>query len=91
MNTRIHQKDKPSPIAFDTDYHRIVNGSKVAFNRSGEVKKGVLKEVTKNEWKVRRDGVDDKKWWGLDFEAIIEDKDGNTSKIKNPNSFIIIT
>jgi len=85
-----HQVAQPGPIVNDSRGIRIEPGLKVAFNRSGDIVLGTIITVKKNVWKDSRQGVGNQKWWTHHFEMHIKGEDGNTSKIKNANSFIII-
>lgn len=75
----------PPKITEDSRGTKIEEGKKVAFNCSGDVVIGVIKEIVKNQWKKSRES-----WLSLQFETTIEREDGHISKIKNPNSFVII-
>ena len=89
MNT--HQSEfKPNPIIRDSRGVLFEPNMRIAYNRSGDVVIGKIKEVIRNEWVVARQGVEPKKWWSLKFEMIVEGEDGLISKIKNPSSFVII-
>ena len=75
---------QPEPIKRDSRGTEIAEGLRVAFNRSGDVAIGKIVRVVKNSWKCST-------WrWHLTFEIHIEGEDGRISKVKNPNSFIII-
>jgi hypothetical protein len=76
---------KPEKITRDHRGTLIENGLHVAYNRSGSVDIGVILSIPKNEWKERGYGG-----WLLNFEMQIQAEDGHISKIKNPNSFVII-
>jgi len=77
------------PAKIDRDHRGtlIVNGLRVAFNRSGDVVLGTIKEYKRCDWYVPKGSP----WrWCLKFEIHIEDENGHVSKVKNPNSFVII-
>lgn len=90
ITRNLHQEETPEPIMHDSYGHRIIPGSYIAFNRSGNVVLGNIVELKRSEWKRVRPGVDNKSWWRLKFELIVKDYFGNESIIKNPNSFVII-
>lgn len=79
-------KIQPLPISRDSRGVEFFIGARIAFNRSGDIKIGFIKEIKKNIWK--RSYGDD--YWRLDFEMIIENEDGKLSTIKNPNSFVLV-
>jgi hypothetical protein len=76
----------PEPITLDHRGTTICEGLRVAFNRSGDVLIGKIIKVKKNEWTYSESG----KRWRLLYEMHIEAEDGNISKVKNVNSFVII-
>jgi hypothetical protein len=76
---------KPEKITRDHRGTLIEDGLRVAYNRSGDVDLGVIVSIVKNEWKPRSYGG-----WMLNFEIHIQAEDGHVSKVKNPNSFVII-
>ena len=78
------QKETPEPILYDSRGIPIEEELKVAYNYSGSVVMGTIKELKRNEWLKSEWG------WTLKFELIIENEEGFVSRIKNPNSFIII-
>lgn len=83
--------DQPEPITEDRHGKKIIEGAVVAYNRSGEVELGTILNFH-SDWKVGRPGIEGKQWWNLKFEMEIKNhKDKNISKVKNPNSFIIIS
>jgi hypothetical protein len=75
----------PPKITEDSRGTKIEEGERVAFNCSGDVVIGKIQKIIKNKWKKTRDT-----WVSLEFEIEIEREDGHVSKIKNPNSFVII-
>lgn len=77
----------PAKIERDHRGTLIAEGLRVAFNRSGDVVLGTIKEYKRCDWYVPKGSP----WrWCLKFEIHIEDENGHVSKIKNPNSFVII-
>jgi len=76
----------PEPAVVDRDSRGVLieEGLKVAYNQSGNVVLGVIKELKNNEWSATKNG------WRLKFILIIENEDGKLSKVKNPNSFVVI-
>ena len=89
MEISCHQKNKPKPILTDSYGKLIKPRLKVAFNKSGDVKIGVIIELIQSDWKIVRFGVSPKMWWYCLFKLSIE-SEGKLSIIKNPNSFVII-
>ena len=77
---------EPEPIREDSRGNIIAPGSRVAFNRSGSVIIGKVLEVTKNKWSW----IPSRFTWHLNYEIQIEAEDGLISKVKNPNSFVVI-
>lgn len=74
----------PDPIKLDRYGRDIVPGARVAYNLSGDVAMGTVVGITRNAWKW-------KEWnWFLDFEIHIQNDNGNMSRVKNPNAFVII-
>lgn len=90
MNRSEYCISKPQSIIRDRRGILFEPNMRVAYNRSGDVVIGTIKEITKNVWNVSRQGIEPKKWWNLRFEMIVEGEDGLISKIKNPNSFVVI-
>lgn len=80
------QNEAPAIITRDHRGVEICEGLRVAFNRSGYTLIGKIIEVKKNKWRY----IESRKLWELIFEIEIESEDGDVSKIKNPNSFVII-
>ena len=76
----------PSPGIVERDSRGtlISPGLRAAYNLSGDVVVGTIVEVKKNKWNSK--GND----WRLEFEIHIMGENGKLSKIKNPNSFVII-
>ena len=81
---------KPNPIIRDSRDTLIEEGLKVAYNQSGDVVLGVIKELKRSEYTGECSAGLAKIWWRLNFELHILNEYGNESKIKNPNSFVII-
>lgn len=80
-------KDGPNRITKDYTGTAIEPGLRVAFNKSGNVVLGTIKEYKRCDWYVPKGSP----WrWCLKFEIHIEDENGHVSKVKNPNSFVII-
>lgn len=75
---------QPHDIEHDSRGVKIDEGLKVAYNRSGDVIFGTIVKLKKNSF--YQIGTR----WYLDFLLEIQDELGNISKVKNPNSFIII-
>jgi len=75
---------KPEKLTKDSRGIIIEPGLRVAYNYSGDVVIGKIIELKKSEWK------NNGHFWNLDFELHIENENGKISKIKNPNSFVII-
>lgn len=91
MNTTIYQEFSPENITRDIYGVLLEPGLNVAYNRSGEVKKGKLISVNKFEWVVVREHTNAKKWWALKCEIEVqEDFSGIKSKLQNINSIIVI-
>ena len=82
--TFYQQNNKPDKIVRDSRGTQIESGLRVAFNRSGDVVLGTIVELKKNEWKKNTYG------WRLGFDLEIIDENNVISRIKNPNSFVII-
>lgn len=86
-----HQANKPEDITTDYKGDKLEVGKRVAFNYSGEVKLGIIKEIHKNTWKKAREGMGDKFWWYPNFMIEIQHMDSElTSKVKNPTSLACI-
>ena len=83
----MYKKTKPNPLSKDSRGVKIEPSLKVAFNKSGDVAIGKIKEIKKNKWVL---SYNSKENWNLKFEMVIENEDGSISTLKNPNSFIII-
>jgi len=77
-------KDQPPIIITDRRGTFIEINKQVAYNLSGDVAIGIIKELKNNSWKKSKWG------WNLNFELTIENEDGRISKVKNPNAFVII-
>jgi hypothetical protein len=90
INTSIRSVNKPEPVLQDSRGRLIEAGLKVAYNFQGNVILGTIKELKRSKWEISRSGGGMNNWWYLKFELLIENEDGHISKIKNPNSFIII-
>lgn len=84
----VRQQTEPLKVLADSNGIPIESGKKVAFNKSGAVLLGEIVQLKRSEWRKNiRDG-----WWFLKFELIVKNRnDGTESRIKNPNSFIIIS
>ena len=67
----------------------LVEGARVAYNRSGDIAFGTIKKIHKNQWKHEQLRGGGQRWY-LEFELHIENELGPLFKIKNPNSFLII-
>lgn len=59
-------------------------GLRVAYNKSGTVQIG---KIVSFKSKIL---PDNHYTWQLKFELVVSGEDGSTSKIKNPNSFVVI-
>jgi hypothetical protein len=79
-----YQDNEPLIIDRDSRGTFIAPGLRVAYNHSGNVVAGTIFEVKKNIWENLRNE------WRLKFEIHIMGENGKLSKIKNPNSFVII-
>ncbi len=92
MQTHYHQEHKPLVEHKDCYGVTLQPGLFVAFNKSGEVKKGIIKEIVKFDFIKSRNGVDPKFWWYLKCEIKIQElgTDDHISTIKNINSIIVI-
>lgn len=90
INTTKHQEQQPEPLKSDLRGTVIEVGRKIAYNFSGDVAIGAIVNVKRNEWKIARPGTFPKNWWYLKFEIEVQHENGKISKIKNPNSFVII-
>lgn len=80
----------PRTVTRDSMGNYILVGSDVAYNKSGNICKGTIKRVIRNEWRVVREDTDGFKWWFLKFKVEVEGLDGKITTIKNPNSLLII-
>jgi hypothetical protein len=78
--------ESPKIITKDHRGTEICEGLRVAYNRSGDTIIGKIINVHKNKWKY----IESRKFWRLTYEIHIEAEDGKVSKVKNPNSFVII-
>lgn len=85
VQTSVHADNgRPHIIITDSRGSTIEPGKRVAYNLSGDIAIGTIKELKNNSWKKSN-------WtWRLNFELIIENEDGRISKVKNPNAFLII-
>lgn len=87
IQTSVRRNTSPEKIIRDSRGTLIEPGLRVAYNYSGDIAIGNIKEVKKNKWKPSCSmGM----YWILDFEMLVENENGPISKIKNPNSFVII-
>lgn len=77
----------PHEVTQDRRGTTIEVGSRVAFNHSGDIAIGIIRELKKCEWERMSH---DSQRWQIKFELHIEREDGGISKVKNPNSFVII-
>lgn len=88
---RIHEnttgKTCPDLITKDSRGIKIEPGLTIAFNRSGDIVKGKIIDV-KTSWKEAGSMAYPR--WYCRFLLTAEGEDGKISKLKNPNSFIII-
>jgi hypothetical protein len=85
----------PKIITKDRRGIKIEPGLRVAYNHSGDIDMGTILKIVKNEWvkkynKTAYNRVRKFSHWKLNFELHIENEDGHISKLKNPNSFLII-
>lgn len=79
---------KPSNIIRDHRGTLIEKGLKVAYNYQGQVRIGTIIELIKNYYRKRPNS---QHGWTLEFELLVSEENGNiNSRIKNPNSFVII-
>ena len=78
--------ERPNVVTRDHRGTEICEGLRVAFNRSGDVLIGKIITVKKNKWIY----IDSRMFWRLVYEIHIEAEDGTISKVKNPNSFVVI-
>ena len=90
ISTSISQVEKPSKITTDSRGTEIITGVRVAYNFQGRVILGTIVNYKRCDWYRARPGIGRESWWALRFELHIENEAGDISKIKNPNSFIII-
>lgn len=91
IRTSKHSETQPEPITKDSKGNLLETGVDVAYNRSGSVERGELIEIVRNEWVNSRRGLGPKSWWYLKFEAVIKNyEDDRISRIKNPNSILIL-
>lgn len=92
MKGSYYQAEMPSENEPRDNYGVLLEpGINVAYNRSGEVKKGKLISVNKFKWVVVREHENEKKWWSLQCEIEVqEDFSGIKSKLQNINSIIAI-
>tara|TARA_R110000868_G_scaffold95085_2_gene261798 strand:- start:358 stop:618 length:261 start_codon:yes stop_codon:yes gene_type:complete len=76
----------PEPAVVNRDSRGVLieEGLKVAYNQSGNVVLGVIKKFKCSEWSATKSG------WRLKFILLIENEEGQLSKVKNPNSFVVI-
>jgi hypothetical protein len=80
----------PPVVLNDSRGTLILEGAKVAYNRSGEVVLGTIVEVRHNKWIKKTSRNSTHYHWRLKFEMEIKNENGDKSMIKNPNSFVII-
>ena len=90
IHTSLQKENSPEPITRDSRGTEIQLGLRVAYNYQGDVIIGTIKELKRNEWKAVRKGTGTSMWWSLKFELLIENEEGHISKVKNPNSFVLI-
>ena len=97
-----YQVEKPT-MKVTTDYRGTLlkEGSKVAYNYSGNVAIGTVVGIVKDEWySPNRTGsflrpenvpkIGDKIWWYHRFMVEIKHESGHISKVKNYQSFLVI-
>jgi hypothetical protein len=86
VRTSYWQDNAPEPIVADYNGGRFYKNQRVAFNYQGSVKLGTIIELKRSEWKERGYGS-----WALVFDLHIQgDGAEKISKIKNPNSVVVI-
>lgn len=90
INRIVRHLDCPPPILTDSRGSFIIEGSKIAYNRSGNIALGTIKKVRKNFWKRDRASIGLESWYSLKFEMEVIGEDDSKSIVKNPNSFVII-
>lgn len=86
----ISQKEQPENITTDSRGSFIEYGKRVAYNKGGDVVIGTIVELKRNEYKLSKRSTKDWTFWNLDFELHVFGEDGNISKVKNPNCFVVI-
>jgi hypothetical protein len=88
----IHQRSYNFPellaVTRDSRGKLIEVGLRVAYNLSGSVAIGKIEAIPKNCWKEKSTKISTQ--WSLDFEMHILGENDRITKIKNPNSFVII-
>lgn len=91
---RVIQDKKPEQFAEDCYGKKIQKGLRVAFNYQGSVRLGTIVELKRSEWKREdwRWSDEGKYLWDLKHFELYIQGDGieKMSKIKNPDSFVII-
>jgi hypothetical protein len=84
---------KSDRVLTDSRGVKLEEGLRVAYNLSGSIALGVIKKIHKNKWK-QDSGTKNSRTgempWRLEFELHVLGEDNKISKIKNPNSFLII-
>lgn len=89
VQTTLLQKDRPDPVLLDSRGTEIKQGVKIAYNMSGNICLGTVRGMT-SDWTQIRPGPDDLKWWNCKFTMVVLNENGETSTLKNPNSFVIL-
>lgn len=92
IQTTHHAKKEPKPITHDSRGTEIKPGLRVAFNKSGNVTTGTIRDFS-SQWKISRAYVGAENWYHSVFHmAVIDDSNPpEISHLKNPNSFLILT
>ena len=92
--TTHYDRKMPALITHDSRGTEIKPGALVAFNKSGAIEIGIIRDFS-SRWKSREAilGTGNKTWFNSVFHmAIINNRTPHEiSHIKNPNSFIILT
>lgn len=91
METHYHQEHKPLIECRDHYGVKLEPGLRVAFNKGGEVRIGMILEIARLDYKRTRDGVFPKSWWRLICDIKVKEFNSeHVSTIKNINSIIVI-
>lgn len=91
IRTCVSAKEEPAPITLDSKGNPISLRARVAYNLSGGIEIGYIDSIEKNGWRKVNKGLGENFMWGTVFEILIENEEtGKISKIKNPNSFIVL-